>query len=196
MIPVLAATVLFDHLHQQPDPPQGWKDPGYNKLVWDQTPNFNQRPKDTVIDTIVLHHTAGSTLGGTVLWFRRPESQVSAHFTVGKDGSIVQHLSTFDRAWHAGVSKDHLGRENLNNFSIGIEMVNTGVNNDPWPTEQVNVVYFLCAHLKKRFPTIKYITSHEFIAEPQGRKNDPKGFPWERMKPLGLEMYYGQKPKP
>lgn len=172
------------------------KDPGYNKLIWDQSPNFGQRPKDVVIDTIVLHHTAGPTLEGCVKWFRSTESQVSAHFTVGKDGSIVQHVSTFDRAWHAGVSKDAQGRTNLNNFSIGIEMVNVGDGKDPWPTAQVEVVHFLCAHLLKRFPSIKYITSHEFIAEPQGRKNDPINFPWERFADLGLQRRFGLKSAP
>jgi len=195
MLSVVPIALFASLALQQPDPPQDWKDPGYAKLVWDQSPNFGPRPKDAVIDTIVLHHTAGATLGGTVKWFRQETSQVSAHFTVGKDGSIVQHVSTFARAWHAGVSKDHRGKENLNNFSVGIEMVNVGDGKDPWTPEQVDCVYFLCAHLKKRFPEIKYITSHEFIAEPQGRKNDPKGFPWDRMKALGLEMYVGQKPK-
>ncbi len=172
------------------------KDPGYAKLVWDQSPNFGPRPGDAVIDTIVLHHTAGPTLEGCVKWFRTKDSQVSAHFTVGKDGSIVQHVSTFSRAWHAGVSKDFRGKENLNNFSIGIEMVNVGDGKDPWTQEQVDVVYFLCAHLKKRFPSFKFITSHEYIAEPQGRKNDPKNFPWAQMKPLGLEIHVGLKLTP
>jgi N-acetylmuramoyl-L-alanine amidase/AmpD protein len=143
-----------------------------------------------VIDTIVVHHTAGPNLVGTVRWFENPESQVSAHFTVGKDGSIVQHVSTFDRAWHAGASRDHLGRENLNHFSIGIEMVNVGDGKDPWPKEQVEVVGFLIAAMKRRFPDIKYVTSHEFIALPWGRKIDPKGFPWESLRPLGLELVY------
>lgn len=172
----------------------GFRDPGYAKLVWEASPNFNERPFGAEIDTIVLHHTAGSTLRSVVEWFANPASQVSAHFTVGKDGSIVQHVSTFKRAWHAGVSKDHLGRENLNNFSIGIEMVNLGDGSDPWTEEQVQVTYFLCAHLKKRFPSLRYITSHEFVAEPQGRKIDPLGFPWDRLKELGLEMRYGKKP--
>src|SRR5688572_91217 len=90
---------------------QDYKDPGYNNLIWVSSPHFNERPAGTVIDTIVLHHTAGSTLESCVRWFCNPESRVSAHFTVGKDGSIVQHVSTFQRAWHAGVSRDVQGRE-------------------------------------------------------------------------------------
>lgn len=169
---------------------QEWKDPGYAKLVWEQSPNFGPRPKDVVIDTIVLHHTASANLGGVVRWFANPESRVSAHFTVGKDGSIVQHVSTFDRAWHAGASRDHLGRENLNNFSIGIEMVNVGDGKDPWTKEQVEVVGFLIRVMKRRFPDIKVVTSHEFVAVPRGRKPDPKNFPWKELEPIGLELVY------
>jgi N-acetylmuramoyl-L-alanine amidase len=167
-----------------------YKDPGYAKLVWVQSPHYNERPMGAPIDTIVLHHTAGSTLESCVKWFSSPDSKVSAHFTVGKDGSIVQHVSTFLRAWHAGVSRDKLGRESVNNFSIGIEMVNVGDGKDPWTKEQVEVVGFLIGALKRRFPEIKYVTSHEFIAVPRGRKPDPKNFPWEKLDAHGLELVY------
>lgn len=170
-----------------------YRDPGYNRIAWIDSLHFNPRPAATVVDTVVLHHTAGPTLEGCVRWFANPESRVSAHYTVGKDGSIVQHVSTFLRAWHAGVSKDKLGRESVNNFSVGIEMVNVGDGKDPWTKEQVEVVGFLISHLKRRFP-LKYVVSHEYIAEPRGRKPDPKGFPWETLKNHGLELVYGQKP--
>jgi len=166
--------------------------PGKNKFVWVQSPNFNARPPGTIVDTIVLHHTASDNLAGTVKWFQMESSQASAHFTIGKDGSIVQHLSTFDRAWHAGQSKDRSERPNVNNYSIGIEMVNTGSGTDPWTPEQVEACYLLCAHLiRHRFPEIKQITSHEFIAIPPGRKKDPKNFPWDALKPLGVDLVYG-----
>jgi len=170
-------------------------DPGYGKVVWAQSPNFNQRPPGTVVDTVVLHHTAGPNLVGTVRWFANPESRVSSHFTVGKDGSIVQHVSTFARAWHAGESI-LLGRPNLNHYSIGIEMVNIGDGKDPWPKEQVEVVGFLIAHLRKRFPQLRYVTSHEFVAVPKGRKPDPKGFPWKSLEHLGLELIYDMSKRP
>lgn len=189
-----AFTTALAGLLAQSEP---FKAPGAYKLVWNQSPNFGPRPADTVIDTIVLHHTAGPTLEGTVRWFATRESQVSAHYTVGKDGSIVQHVSTFDRAWHAGASLDKFGRTNVNNFSIGIEMVNVGDGKDPWTPEQVEAVRRLCAHLiRHRFKEIKQITSHEFIATPAGRKPDPKGFPWEKMEGLGVELVFGlNKPK-
>lgn len=171
-----------------------FSDPGKNKVVWDQSPNFNKRPEGTVIDTIVLHHTASSRLDGVVKWFRNTESQVSAHFTIGKDGSIVQHLSTFDRAWHAGVSVDAENRRNVNHFSVGIEIVNKGDGSEPWTEEQLNAVEHIVSVLCRRHP-ITQIVSHEYIAQPPGRKNDPINFPWERMKRFNKKLYYGRNKK-
>jgi len=163
---------------------------GRNNMAFVGSPHQNQRPKDAPIDTIVLHHTAGDSLDGTVRWFQMEKSQVSAHYTIGKDGKVVQHVSNYYRAWHAGKSVDHFGRDNVNNFSIGIEMVNVGNGKDPWTTEQVDAVErLLRSLLRYRFAgKIKQITSHEYIAEPFGRKNDPLGFPWERLEPLSKEF--------
>lgn len=166
--------------------------PGANKVVWSYSPNAGERPEDTVIDTVVLHHTAGKALIGTVRWFWNPESQVSAHFTVGRDGSIVQHVSTYRRAWHAGRSVDGFGRNNVNDFSVGIEIDNVGDGNEPYPEAQLQAVEHVVSVLMRRHP-IRQITSHEYIAEPQGRKNDPINFPWERMKRFNVPLYYGRK---
>lgn len=175
----------------------GFVSPGRNNIAWYESPNQGDRPEGTVVDTIVLHHTAGSSLSGTVKWFQMTESQVSAHYTIGKAGDIIQHVSTWKRAWHAGNSVDFLGRTNVNNFSVGIEIVNVGDGNDPYPAEQVEAVQLLVGHLcKRRFP-IKFITSHEFIAEPAGRKNDPINYPWSSLEPmakeLGIKLVYGRK---
>ena len=169
--------------------PAPWRDPGYNKLLWIQSPNCDDRPPGTVVDTIVLHSTVNPTLENTTDWFQQTKSQVSSHFTVGKDGSIVQNVSTFNRAWHAGASKDVEGREHLNNFSVGIEIVNLNDGKDPYTAAQVQVVHNLIGFLKHRFP-LRYITSHEYIAVPHGRKTDPLGFPWDTVKDLGLTVVH------
>lgn len=163
------------------------------------TPHFNERPLDAVVDTIVLHHTAGDNLEGVVKWFQNPDSKVSAHFTVGKDARIAMHVNTFYRAWHAGVSKDKFGRGNVNDFSVGIEIVNVGDGKHPYPPAQVEAVRLLVSSLcHYRYKgQIRQITSHEHIAEPQGRKNDPINYPWESLEPLskelGIPLVYGRK---
>ena len=174
---------------------QAFQNPGFNKVVWVESPNQNKRPAGAVVDTIVLHHTAQDSLRTTVNFFATAASKVSAHFCIGKDGSIVQFLSTFDRAWHAGVSTDAYGRKGVNDFSIGIEIDNPGDGVTPYPEAQIRALDNLIGFLLMRFPEVKQITSHEFIAEPQGRKNDPKNFPWDRMKHFGLPLNYGLKVK-
>jgi N-acetylmuramoyl-L-alanine amidase len=180
-----------------PDPriamPEPWREPGYLNIWWIQSPNFNARPEGTVVDTIVVHSTVIPTLEVTTRAFLRESSQVSAHFTIGRDGSIVQHVSTFDRAWHAGVGHDVDGRPNPNHYSIGIELVNLNDGIQEYPPAQIMALQGIIASMKRRFP-IKQIVSHEYIAQPPGRKNDPKNFPWQTLEYFGLPIYIGQNP--
>lgn len=161
--------------------------PGRNEVAWYASPHFDSRPVGVVVDTIVLHHTAGTSLAGTVTWFADPGSRVSAHFTVGRDGSIIQHVSTFQRAWHAGASLDAFGRPGVNGFSIGIEIDHPGTSGTPYTVEQVEAVAHLVAAMMYRFP-IRQITSHMCVATPVGRKIDPIEYPWHTLSRFGLEI--------
>ncbi len=76
-------------------------------------------------DTIVIHYTAGPSAESAVNTMMDPERKVSAHLVVDLDGSITQLLPFNITAWHAGKSS-HNGRDGLNQYSIGIEIVNAG----------------------------------------------------------------------
>jgi N-acetylmuramoyl-L-alanine amidase len=178
-----------------PDPrdkvPTPWREPGYNRFLWLQSPNWGPRPQDAVVDTIVIHSTVIPTLEATTGAFQRESSQVSAHYTIGKDGSYVLNVSTFERAWHAGVSVGPNGKRNVNDYSIGIELVNLNDGKDPYPEAQIQVLQNIIEGLRRRFP-IRHLVSHEWIARPVGRKSDPTNFPWDRFRFLGLELHYGK----
>ncbi|MFI8615973.1 N-acetylmuramoyl-L-alanine amidase [Acidovorax sp. NPDC077693] len=74
---------------------------------------------------LVIHFTAGTKLNGAVSWFQNPDAQASAHLVIDRDGSIVQMVPFDRRAWHAG--KSRWGNlEGMNQYSIGIELVNAG----------------------------------------------------------------------
>lgn len=143
--------------------------------LWMPSPNFDSRPDGVLVDTVVLHATVIDSLEKTTEFFEKVESKVSAHFTVGKDGTVVQHVREGDRAWHAGSSRMQDGRESVNDFSIGIEIVNKNDGNDPYPDEQIEALRSLIMELKSRHP-IRYVVTHAEIATPIGRKNDPLGF--------------------
>ena len=89
------------------------------------SPNTSGLFEKGIPDTIVIHFTAGSSLASSVNVLTSPDSGVSAHFAVGRNGNIVQMLPTNKIAWHAGESHFE-GRSGLNKYSIGIELDNAG----------------------------------------------------------------------
>ena len=139
------------------------------------SPNCDTRPLDIPIDTIVLHATVLNTLQEVIDRFADPESRVSAHYTIDRDGSIASHVAENDRAWHAGQSRMKDGRVGVNDFSIGIELVNLNDGTDPFPDAQIQAMRSLLRAILSRHP-IRHIVTHYECADPPGRKSDPAGF--------------------
>src|SRR5262245_36866453 len=136
------------------------------------SPNFNTRPEGTVVDTVVVHATVLNTLDEVIKHFADPQTQVSAHYTIDRDGTVVSHVPEENRAWHAGDSRMKDGRVNVNNFAIGIELVNLNDGNDPFPETQLKALRNLLEDLIERHP-IRHIIPHYECAVPAGRKSDP-----------------------
>jgi N-acetyl-anhydromuramyl-L-alanine amidase AmpD len=67
------------------------------------------------------------------------------------------------------------GRSGVNDFSIGIELVNLNDGTDPFPERQIEAMRDLLRTIIARHP-IKYIVPHYECADPPGRKSDPIGF--------------------
>lgn len=76
-------------------------------------------------EVVVLHDTAGRLDEGNSVDWLATTPKASVHFVVEIDGSITQLVPTNRRAGHAGQSHFH-GRDDVNDFSIGIEIVNPG----------------------------------------------------------------------
>ena len=127
------------------------------------------------MDTIVLHATVLDTLEEVIKRFQDKGYRISAHYTIDRDGTTVQHVAEAKRAWHAGPSKMPEGREVVNDFSIGIELVNRNNGWDPYPDAQLDALNVLIKGIRNRHP-IRHIVTHSEIAQPPGRKNDPLGF--------------------
>lgn len=148
------------------------------------SPNYSNRPDGMAIDTLIMHHTSSAADAQHIgSFFSQKAAKVSAHYVVGKDGTIIQCVDDSLDAWHAGVSA-FLGRKNVNGFSIGIEMCNVGDGVDPYTDAQYKalgklVAYILDAHHIKW----DHVTGHKDIALPKGRKDDPSpNFSYDRMK--------------
>lgn len=137
------------------------------------SPNQNERPAGAKIDAIILHHTASTAdAKGIGRFFSDPNAKVSSHYVVDKTGYLVQPVSDANRSWHAGKSVFN-GRENVNDFSIGIEICNVGDNVDPYPDAQYDSLVKLVGYLVQTYNIpIANITRHRDIAIPAGRKTD------------------------
>lgn len=103
--------------------------------------------------------------------------QVSAHFVVRRDGSLLQFVSCDRRAWHAGRSS-WKARDNCNDFSIGVEL--EGLEGEVFESAQYDALVALAPGLARRYP-IEAVAGHEHVAP--GRKGDPgAGFDWARLR--------------
>ncbi len=158
-----------------------------------KSPNFNQRPASVCIDLLVIHNISlppGEFGGDEVERFFQNRLnvsehpffeeiaglEVSSHFYIRRTGEIVQFVSTEERAWHAGVSSFD-GRENCNDFSIGIEL--EGTDDVPYETAQYDSLVRLTQQLMVAYPEITSdrIQGHCDIAP--SRKTDPgPAFDW------------------
>jgi N-acetyl-anhydromuramyl-L-alanine amidase AmpD len=137
--------------------------------------NFDERPDGSVIDTIVVHATVLDSLDDVVRHFGDASSRVSAHYTIDREGKMVSHVAERKRAWHAGQSKMKDGRTGVNDFSIGIELVNRNDGVDPFPEAQIQSLRRLLKSILTRH-RIRHIIPHYECADPPGRKSDPVGF--------------------
>lgn len=91
-------------------------------VVFRKSPNHSPGIKPLYL---IVHYTADTSLEGTLAWFSDTAAQASAHLVIDRDGRIVQMVPFDRRAWHAG--KSRWGElEGMNQYSIGIELVNAG----------------------------------------------------------------------
>lgn len=132
------------------------------------------------IDTIIIHSSYDATgndsfsISGIISEFK--EYGVSAHYLIGREGSINRLVEDKNIAYHAGVSQVPDGRTGVNSFSIGIEMVNT--KTDKFTAEQYSALNSLVGQLKSEYK-IKYVLGHNQISP--GRKTDPWNFDWSKL---------------
>lgn len=108
--------------------------------------------------------------------------RVSAHCLIRRDGEIIQYVSFNDKAWHAGVSQ-FKGREQCNDFSIGIEL--EGTDDLAYNEIQYQQLAIITKGIMATYPAIclDNIVGHCDIAP--GRKTDPgSAFNWQYFRQL------------
>jgi AmpD protein len=184
-------------------PQPTWDDGWYRFARRLPSPNFGSRPAGAVVDLLVLHSISlpPGIYGGQQVqqlftnqldWNAHPYFQkihglqVSAHFYIQRQGELWQFVSCDDRAWHAGTSS-HEGRDNCNDFSIGIEL--EGLEGDLFEQSQYDALIALVPAIAQRY-ALAAIVGHEHIAP--DRKTDPgPGMDWDLLQAgLGMTSRY------
>ncbi|WP_310737528.1 1,6-anhydro-N-acetylmuramyl-L-alanine amidase AmpD [Inhella gelatinilytica] len=171
-------------------PQQTWADGWWAPARRVPSPHHNARPHGVAVEGVVLHSIslpAGSYGGPEVedLFLNRLDLsahesfeslrglQVSAHFFIRREGACLQFVPVQARAWHAGRSS-FLGRENCNDFTVGIEL--EGLEGHAFEPAQYRSLVRLLRALRQVIP-LRWVAGHEHIAP--GRKGDPgPGFDW------------------
>lgn len=152
------------------------------KTEWIGTVNFNLRKPNFII----IHHTAQDSIQQTIKTFTLARTQVSAHYVIADNGDVVQMLSDYLRAWHAG--RGSWGRDtDVNSSSIGIELDNNG--SEPFSEAQVTSLMALLSKLQKQYDIpAQNIIGHSDIAPT--RKTDPSAlFPWKTLAENGFGLW-------
>lgn len=158
------------------------------------SPNCSERPEGVPIDLLVIHNISlppGEFGGGHIdeLFCNRLDPlqhsyfaeiahlRVSAHLLIDRHGAVTQYAPFNMKAWHAGASC-FCGRDNCNEYSIGIEL--EGTDFEPFTPAQYDQLVRVTALLRLAYPHITpaRIVGHSDIAP--DRKTDPGPcFDWQ-----------------
>lgn len=136
---------------------------------------WNARPAGTKLDTAVLHFISAvnllpdspydlETIVGILRGDAAPGlSPLSSHFLIDRDGTIYRLVDEQHRAWHAGRSRMPDGREDVNDFSIGVEMVR--LESEPPTPEQYDALVSLLLRLKTKYSGLstRTLVGHDTI---------------------------------
>ncbi len=160
------------------------------KIISYPSQNFDLRPKNTDIDTIVLHYTGMPDFESAISRLCEPESKVSSHYVINENGDIYSLVDDKHRAWHSGKSYWH-GKDKINDNSIGVELANPGheFGYRDFTKAQMESLVGLCKIIMKNHPIEdRNIVAHSDIAPL--RKEDPgELFDWKYLADNGIGIW-------
>ena len=165
--------------------------------ILNYSPNFSKKNrKISEIKFVIIHYTGMQSEIASINRLKNPKFKVSCHYLINRKGDIIQMVEDKRIAWHAGKSK-WKKFINLNENSIGIELVNKGhrLGYQNFTETQINSLITLCKKLKKKYRIKKEnFLGHSDIAPL--RKVDPgEKFPWKKLSIYNLGKWYQKRNK-
>jgi N-acetyl-anhydromuramyl-L-alanine amidase AmpD len=146
------------------------------KVNWGYTASSQRN-----INTIIIHSSYDALgdepydLNGLIKEYQ--QYGVAPHFLINRKGNVYRLVDEKNIAYHAGISKMPDGRTSVNNFSIGIELMNT--KDDDYTKNQYSSLNELIGYLENQY-NIKYVLGHQDISP--DRKTDPWNFDWKEIR--------------
>ena len=162
------------------------------KIISNLSPNYSKKTRQKKdIKLVIIHYTGMQSEIESIKRLLNPIHKVSCHYLINREGKIIQMVKDKNIAWHAGKSK-WKNLVNLNNCSIGIELVNRGhqFGYQNFSRKQINSLIKLCKVLKKKYKIRKEnFLGHSDIAPL--RKDDPgEKFPWKKLSNFNIGNWY------
>ena len=158
-----------------------------NELVHRHAPSPNWNERQLPVTMVVLHYTGMESADAALARMCDPAAEVSAHYMIDEDGTVLQLVDESKRAWHAGRSYWR-GVRDVNSASVGIELVNPGheFGYRPFPDAQMEALIPLLSDIVDRHDVPRAnVVGHSDIAP--ARKTDPgELFDWEWLAEYGL----------
>jgi N-acetylmuramoyl-L-alanine amidase len=163
-------------------------------LVHREVPSPNWNERKLPISMVVLHYTGMQRADEALDRLCDPGAEVSAHYLIDEDGTVIRLVPEDKRAWHAGRAYWR-GMTDINSASIGIELVNPGheFGYRPFADAQMEALIPLLADIVRRHAiSPAMVLGHSDVAP--ARKTDPgEMFDWDLLARYRLAL---AKPKP
>ena len=166
------------------------------KIIKNFSPNYDRKKRTSnSIQIIVFHYTGMQSERESIERLCNPSSKVSSHYLINRRGKIFSLVQDRHIAWHAGRSCWRRYK-NLNENSIGIELVNKGhqFGYTSFKKKQITILINLCKKLIKKYKIKnKNIIGHSDIAPL--RKIDPgEKFPWKYLAKNKVGIWHDYEP--
>ena len=164
-----------------------------------ESPNYSERESSEQIDLLIIHNISlppGEFETGCVeqlfcneldhsahpYFSEIAHLKVSSHLLISRAGKVTQFVPFDKKAWHAGESAFE-GRDNCNEFSIGVEL--EGTDYEGFTDIQYERLATVTKLLMLEYPNLnaQRIAGHSDVAP--GRKTDPGPyFDWNNYRKL------------
>lgn len=163
-------------------------------LVHREAPSPNWNERKLPVSMVVLHYTGMQSADEALARLCDPAAEVSAHYMIDEDGTVIRLVDEDKRAWHAGRSYWR-GITDINSASIGIELVNPGheFGYRPFSDAQMESLVPLLADIVRRHAiSPANVIGHSDVAP--ARKTDPgELFDWDMLARYRLAL---ARPRP